>query len=152
MNPGGQYKAPRMCTGGRPKYNVKKEQLEHLRETGMTWRQIASCLGVHPRTIARRRNELVVEDNSFDNISNANLDACIRQILSLTPYAGQTLIWGSLRGRGVRVQPWRVRERLNAVDPIGRAVRQRFLISRRIHNVGSANSLWHIDSNHKVIP
>ena len=150
-NPGAEYRAPTMFTGGRPKYNITKEQLEHLRETGMTWRQIASCLGVHPRTIARRRSELNVDDR-FDNISNENLDACIRQILSLTPYAGQTLIRGSLRGRGIRVQRWRVRERLNAVDPIGRAVRQRLPISRRVYNVGSANSLWHIDSNHKVIP
>ena len=37
-------------TGGRPAYNISKELIEQLRETGMNWRSIARCLGVSEQT------------------------------------------------------------------------------------------------------
>ena len=33
-------------TGGRPAYIITKEMIEQLRETGMNWRSIATCLGI----------------------------------------------------------------------------------------------------------
>ena len=33
-------------TGGRPAYIITKEMIEKLRETGMNWRSIATCLGI----------------------------------------------------------------------------------------------------------
>ncbi|XP_028411149.1 uncharacterized protein LOC114533754 [Dendronephthya gigantea] len=37
------------------------------------------------------------------------------------------------------------------VDPIGRSIRRRYAICRRVYNVQGPNNLWHIDSNHKLI-
>ena len=88
------YAPPMSSTEGRPKYIITKEQIEQLRETGMAWKDIASCLGVHPRTVYRRRMEFGLED-SFTEISDDALDGEIQDIIRLTPNAGETLIRGS---------------------------------------------------------
>ena len=44
-------------TGGRPTYNITKEQIEQLRETGLKWCSIEELLGVSERTFQRRRIE-----------------------------------------------------------------------------------------------
>ncbi|XP_063810559.1 uncharacterized protein LOC135036815 isoform X2 [Pseudophryne corroboree] len=50
-----------------------------------------------------------------------------------------------------RVQRWKIRRRLQLLDPVGRAVRKRRAIQRRVYSVPGPNHLWHIDSNHKLI-
>lgn len=89
---------------------------------------------------------------SFTNISNDELDHLLSGVLQQTPGSGETYIIGSLRGRGIRVQRWRVREHLRIVDPVGRALRGRRAIHRRVYNVSVPNQLWHIDTNHKLNP
>ena len=44
-----------ISTGGRPMYIVTKEQLDCLRETGLSWRKITSFFDIHERTLLRRR-------------------------------------------------------------------------------------------------
>lgn len=137
-------------SGGRPAYNITKEQVEQLRDTGMNWKTIAEFLRVSERTLHRRRIEFGIE-SSFSNISDGDLDQNIQEILQLTPNIGETYVKGSLKARGVAVQRSRVRESLRRVDPIGRSMRKRYAICRRVYNVKGANHLWHIDSNHKLI-
>ncbi len=145
-----QYFLPVERTRGRPKFIVTMDQLQHLRETGMTWSRIAKCLNISERTLYRRAKEFDMHVE-YSDMSNTELDTLLKDILGLTPRAGESYIRGSLRGRGVHVQRWRVRERLQVVDPIGRAVRWTNAIQRRVYNVKAPNSLWHIDSNHKLI-
>ncbi|KAK0153675.1 hypothetical protein N1851_004538 [Merluccius polli] len=40
---------------------------------------------------------------------------------------------------------------LQEVDPIGRSIRRRHAIRRRIYNVQTSNELWHFDGNHKLV-
>ncbi len=54
-------------TGGRPAFNITKEQIEQLRDTGMNWQTIANFLGVSERTLHRRRVEYGMESNFFRN-------------------------------------------------------------------------------------
>ena len=98
-------------TGGRPAYNITKEMIEQLRETGMNWRSIATCLGISDQTFYRRRIEFGVENN-FTEITDEELDRQIQQTLKLTPYSGETYVRGSLKGRGINVQRFRIRESL----------------------------------------
>ena len=114
-------------TGGRPAYNISKEQ---LRETGMNWKAVAKCLRVSKSTLYRRRTELNVI-SSFSDITNDNLCGEIEEILRLTPYSGESYVRGALRGRGIWVQRSRVRESLSRLDPVGRAVRKTYEICRR---------------------
>ena len=50
-------------TGGRPAYIITKEMIEKLRETGMNWTSIATCLGISERTLYRHGTEFGVENN-----------------------------------------------------------------------------------------
>ena len=137
-------------TGGRPAYDITKDQIEQLRDTGMNWKTIAAFLGVSERTLSRRRIEYGIFD-SFSEISDEELDTHIENILHLTPYSGEVYVIGSLKARNVNVQRERVRESLLRVEPIGRQMRRRYAICRRVYSVPGPNYLWHIDSNHKMI-
>ena len=121
-------------TGGRPAFNITKEQIEQLRDTGMNWKNIANFLSVSERTLLRRREEYGIEQ-SFSDISDANLDEEVRKILSLTPYSGESYVVGDLKGRRIFVQRERVRKSLRRVDAIGRSIRKRYAICRRVYNV-----------------
>ena len=116
----------------------------------MNWKSIAEFLGVSARTLSRKRIEFGIEA-SFSEITDSDLDKQVQEILQLTPYSGESYIRGSLKGRNVNVQRSRVRESLGRVDPIGRSIRKRYAICRRVYNVHGPNNLWHIDSNHKLI-
>ena len=98
-------------TGGRPAFNIAKELIEQLRDTGMNWKNIAHILGVSERTLLRRREEYGIEQ-SFSDISDVNLDEEVRKILSLTPYSGESYIVRGLKGRRIFVQRERVRKSL----------------------------------------
>ena len=141
---------PQEKTMGCPKFPITKEQLLNLRETGMTLAKIAKCLNISERTLYRRMEEFGINEQ-FLNISNVELDELLRNVMALTPRAGESYIHGSLRSRGIHIQCWRVRERLDILDPVGRAARRSHAIQRRVYNVLAPNCLWHIDTNHKLI-
>ena len=54
------YNVPLEGTEGRPKFVITREQLMNLRETGMTWAKIATCLNVSERTLYRRVREFEI--------------------------------------------------------------------------------------------
>ncbi|CAB3991114.1 PREDICTED: uncharacterized protein LOC107355804 [Paramuricea clavata] len=116
----------------------------------MNWTAIASCLGVSPKTLHRRRIEYGIAD-TYSDITGQELQWNIRDILRLTPFSGETYVRGALRARGIHIQRWKVREALKTIDPVNRAIRRRYAIQRRLYNVRKPNRLWHIDSNHKLI-
>ena len=78
------------------------------------------------------------------------VDELLKDIMSRTPRVGESYIRGILRSRVLHVQRWRVRERLQSLDPVGRATRS-LAIQRRVYNVSAPNCLWHMDTNHKLI-
>ena len=121
--------------------------IEQLRKTGMNWTSIARCLGISVQTLYRRRIEFGLEDN-FTEITDEELDRLLtwhRTVVKPIPWRG------SLKGRGINVQRFRVRDCLKGIDGIGRAVRRWYAIFRRTYNVTGPNHLWHIDSNNKLI-
>ncbi|KAL3973532.1 proto-oncogene serine/threonine-protein kinase Pim-1 [Sarotherodon galilaeus] len=126
---------------GRPRYNIPATQLTDMRDLGFSWMAISQMIQLG-----------LVDYGTFNNISNVDLDHLITEILTHTPGSGESYISGSLRGRGIRVQRWRVRERLRIVDPVGRALRGRRAIQRRVYNVTVPNQVWHVDTNHKLNP
>ena len=83
--------------------------IEQLRETGMNWRSIATCLGISDQTLYRRRIEFGLENN-FTETTDKELDRQIQQTLNLTPYGGETYVRGSLKDRGINIQRFRIRE------------------------------------------
>lgn len=127
---------------GRPKYNIQKEQITFLRNIGLNWERISKTLGISTRTLYRHRQELLLNDPCLVLITDIELDNSIRNILSDTPNSGEVYVIGALRARGIRIPRWRVRERLQIIDPIGRIIRRRTTIHRRVYNVKGPNYLW----------
>ena len=82
-------------TGERPAFNITKEQIEQLKDTGMNWKSIARFLGISYTTLLRRREEYGIEQ-SFSDISDDSLDEEIRRILSLTSYSHRVLTYRGL--------------------------------------------------------
>ncbi|XP_068747410.1 uncharacterized protein [Montipora capricornis] len=137
-------------TGGRPRFNITKEQIETLRETGMNWKGIALSLGISDSTLYRRRQEFGLHE-SFVDITYEELYTVVTGMLSQTPYAGESYVSGGLRARGIFVQRHQIRDILSKIDPVGRALRRRAAIQRRQYNVRAPNHLWHMDGNHKLV-
>ncbi|XP_031551143.1 uncharacterized protein LOC116288486 [Actinia tenebrosa] len=137
-------------SGGRPMYDISKEMIENLRETGMNGKEISVCLGISESTLYLRRQCYGLQE-SYVDISDEELMSTVTDILQQTPYAGESYIIGALRAKGVFVQRCRIRAILQHADPIGRALRRSTAIQRRRYNVRAPNHLWHIDGNHKII-
>eukprot|EP00794_Sanderia_malayensis_P021084 gene21084-23141_t len=116
----------------------------------MSWKAIALCLNISEKTLYRRVAKFDLNQR-FTAIPDQDLDQLLRSIIGLTPRAGETYIRGSLRSRGINVERRRVRERLQKIDPIGRAERRSLAIQHRVYNVPAPNCLQHIDTNHKLI-
>ena len=77
---------------------MTREQIEGLRDTGMQWKDIAECLHMSERTLLRHRDRLGILKDPYTVIDDQHLDAVILEILNLTPGAGETYIFGGLRG------------------------------------------------------
>lgn len=110
--------------------------------------QYSYILHISERALYRRRQEYGIL-TKYSNISDSVLDDMNRDVMNSTPNAGKKLVIGSLRSRTIHIQRWRIKEILNILDAVGRAIRRNGAIHRRVYNVQGANQLWHIDTNHK---
>ena len=78
-------------------------------------------------------------------VSEQELISVIRLIKQDTVYSGVSMMWGSLRARGLKVTRERVRQTLRSIDPISVALRwPAGATKRRPYSVAGPNSLWHI--------
>ena len=151
------YSSPTESTGqgpGRPRYVIAEEQIRFLRELHFPWKKIADLIVVSESSLRRSRSIYGMTGNgdpSWTQISDNDLEKIVQEIQELTPNIGQARLLGPLRSRGLNIQRWRVRNCLHTLDPIGTALRWRLAIYRRKYSVPTPNSLWHIDSNHKLI-
>ena len=134
---------------GRPRKVISREDMEREFEVFQNWKIVARQLGVSSKTLRRRRLEfgMNISETSgprltYTNISNEDLCSEVRNILIILPEAEETIIIGALRSRSIHVQRRRVREAINAVDPVSRALRRTVTIVRRKYNVASPNALW----------
>lgn len=134
---------------GRPRKSLSREDIENQFAIFRNWKVVAHQLGVSTKTIRRRRFEFGMDVScsdgtriTYSDISQENLCIEIRNVLNTLPDAGETIVIGALRSRLIHVQRRRVRQAINDVDPVGRALRRTVSIIRRVYNVPSPNSLW----------
>lgn len=93
----------------------------------------------------RRRHEFglpVGVGEDFSDVSNDDLDEHVREILEVTPSAGQCLVEGGLRQRGLRIQRHHIQESIRRVDPVVSTLRAAQQIIRRVYSVPCPNALW----------
>ena len=134
---------------GRPRKNISKEDIEREFRIFRNWKLVASQLCISSKTLRRRRVEYGMEVSPgigprtvYSDISHDELCNVVSSILNILPDAGETMVIGSLRARGIFVQRNRIRSAIIEVDPVNRALRRTVSIVRRCYNVASPNSLW----------
>ena len=88
---------------------------------------------------------------TYSNISDHDLDGIIRTIKRQHPNDGERLMLGHLARCGIRVQRSRLRSSIHRIDPINTALRRSIAIRRQSYHSNGANTVWHIDGNHKMI-
>lgn len=137
---------------GRPSYNISIPQLEFLRNRmRFRWTQISSMLLVSRATLWRRVRHHESLCSHYSDISDSNLDECIRRIRITARNCGISMMQGHLRSANIYVQRHRVRESMVRTDPVGSSMRWFNTITRRVYSVPGPNSLWHIDGLHCLI-
>ena len=134
---------------GRPRLRVSAAEINRLYGVCRSWKDVALHLGVSVRTLERRRNEfnITVSDrtgsrSTYTTISDEQLCSVVREVLEILPDAGETYIIGACRQRNIFVQRQRIRDAINTVDPVSRALRRSICIMRRVYSVPAPNSLW----------
>ena len=148
------YHPPMMClrTVGRPRFVISRQQLDFLVENNFTVPQMSLILGVSSRTIERRLSENGIYIRArYADLIDAELHRIVSEIQEEYPSCGNQQMRGHLLSRGYRIQQHRIREAQRTVDPECCIMRQLHVINRRTYNVPSPRSLWHVDSNHKLI-
>lgn len=144
---------------GNKRYDIDQDHLEHLLSMGCTITTIGKegLLGtkLHPNTIHNfiRRNQMKSVRERFSNISDEDLREHIQELNRKFPNSGICQVWSMLKTLSppIIVQRDRVAKLLGEIDPVGVAMRWAQVVPRRIYKVPSPNSLWHIDTHHKLI-
>ena len=131
---------------GKPLLQILQQQQQTLHnDAGFRWADIGRILGISERTLRRRRHEFglpVGVGENFTDVSNDDLDEYVREILEVTPSAGQRLVEGGLRQMGLRFQRHRIQESIRRVDSVLRTLRAAQQIIRRVYSVPCPNALW----------
>ena len=137
---------------GRPKFEISKDQLEHLVEYELKTPDIAEALGVSVSTIKRRLREFNISSRAtLTEISDDDLDSVLRSIHTEFPNAGYRRVLSQLILRGIKVPQRRVRESMQRTDADGVSIRWLSITPRAVYCVSGPLALWHIDGNHKLI-
>lgn len=157
---------------GRPRLEINSHflqlSLDHQPST-----QIARSLGTSARTIARRAVEYGIRPpgepvalqatdetgrhqvkysgrKSRCTITNDELDALMRQALTIFPSFGRQMLDGFFKGQGHKIPRQRISEAFQRVNGTGPEFGQR-RIERRVYKVAGPNSLWHHDGHHSAL-
>ena len=145
---------PAIYTGrpGRPRFDIPQQQVIMLVEHGFTGPQMAGIIGVSLSTVRRRMSQFGLSVSAqYTSISDDDLDHLVREIKQHFPTCGNKQMQGHLQSRGLRIQQLRIREAIMRVDPEGSVMRRLQALNRRKYQVPAPCSLWHMDSNHKLI-
>lgn len=116
----------------------------------ISWEECAKILMISRTTLWRRATELGIATR-YSQLSADELDAVVRKITRESPNSGIIMVWGQLRGYGIKVTREKVRQSLDRISPSAIAMRRTRTISRRVYSVPSSNALWHIDGLHCLI-
>ena len=115
----------------------------------ISWEECAKILMISRTTLWRCATELGIA-TGYSQLSANELDAVVRKIKHESPNSGIIMVWGQLRGYGIKARE-KVRQSLDRISPSAITMRRTRTISRRVYSVPSSNALWHIDGLHCLI-
>lgn len=115
---------------------------------------IAKLLGISASTVSRRMREFDLSIRQhYSNATDQELDEVVQNVKNEMPRAGYRIVKGRLKSLGIHVQWRRLIASMHRVDSLGILSRLTGLgcIVRRVYSVRGPLSLWHVDTNHKLI-
>ena len=133
---------------GRPPILVDKDRLTWLMSLNFTWLEISQLMGVSIKTL-QHRCIMWHLPKKYTNTTIVELDTNVQDVIQCFPTAGEVMLNGHLRSRGIRVQRERLRQSIARVRGPNRSIHP--AITRRSYYVPGPNSLWHTDGHHKLI-
>ena len=86
-----------------PQYNISKQSIESLLESGFRINEISKLLSVCERTIYRRMSKYDLSVYNFTNIDDESLRRQVKKVTSEFPRIGETIIRQVLHQRGLKV-------------------------------------------------
>ena len=138
---------------GKSSYNVAKTTLDYYLSNCFTLCKIAALLNISESTVKRRMKlyGLSVTD-TYSNLTDAELDQLVSDILLEFPNTGYRGMLGHLSQKGIRVVERRVRNAMKRVDPAGVLERMAGLqvLQHRVYHVAGPLRLWHMDGHHHL--
>ena len=81
---------------------------------------------------------------TYTEISSNDLNTVVKEILNISPDAGETYVIGALRQRSIHIQGYRIQAAIEEVYPVNRSLRGTISIVRRVYSVPAPNSLWYV--------
>lgn len=140
--------------GGRPRKLINEDVIRGALERHIPLSQLAKTLGVTPKTLRARMNELGLKQESYSSIADHELDKVISQFLVSHPRAGQRYVKGHLEGQHNIYVPYRrLIGSLDRVNKIQNELKKQATAkkSHPVYQVSRPHALWHIDGHHKLI-
>ena len=134
---------------GRPKIELDRDSVAYLLAMNFKASDIADILEVSPKTLSRRLQEWGL--SKYTSISDAELEAVVRDIKAKHPNDGEVMMQAHLLSCGIYVKRAQLRQAIHHVDPLNVALRRLKTVQRRQYMVKGPNAIWHIDGHHKLI-
>ncbi|KAG6374552.1 hypothetical protein JVT61DRAFT_3897 [Boletus reticuloceps] len=111
---------------------------------------LAQTLGVHRNTL-RCHLRMVGLSKKYSDITDEELEICIRRYKCDRPNAGLQFVITFLKSHGIHVQRARIQSSMQRINPLGRLIRYQAAIKRRVYESPQSNYVWHINGHHKLI-
>ena len=101
------------------KFQIPKQIQENLIEEGFTNNEIYKIVCVSKTTIYRRMFEYGLKKTEFSKITDEQLDTEVLALTKEFPFNGELMLGHFLKGRGLYVQRFRLRDSMHCVDEGG---------------------------------
>ena len=136
-------------TGGRNMIHINRNTLHYLLSIGINNKEISKIFHVSRLTVQRwikdhNLNNLL-SDPEDDNV----IETYLQEVMNTYKNLGELYARGVLLSKGAKIQRHRLRailKRLKSSQPLSMST-----IRRRTYETRTTNSMWHLDSTHKLI-
>jgi len=136
-------------TGGRKKINIDRNTLEYLLSIDMSQSDIAKIFKVSRPTVIRWITDHSLNNLFHDPEQDSVIEHHLQETMTTYPNLGESYARGVLLNKRIKIKRERLRQilkRLKQSQPLTMSA-----IRRRQYQTRTANSMWHLDSTHKLI-
>ena len=123
------------------KFQISKQLLKNLIKEGLTTNEISKTVCVSERTIYQRMLEYGLKKREFSKITDEQLDTEVLALTKEFPFNSELMLAHLLKGRGLYVQRFRLRDSIHRVDKDGIEARTRRRLIRRTYNLKGPSHL-----------